>query len=555
MASVARRVRRRRQLEDWKSLPWKDIRKSVFRLQKRIYQAARRNNVKGVHDLQRLLLRSWSARCLAVRRVTQDNRGKRTPGIDGVASLTPRQRMQMVDGLRNLATHTPAPLRRVYIPKPGKKEKRGLSIPTMLDRAFQALVKLALEPEWEARFEPNSYGFRPGRSPHDAIESIFNFIRLKPKYALDADITKCFDRISHDAILDKLHTIQPIERLVRDWLKAGILDHGEMIFPEAGTAQGGPLSPLLANVALHGLETAVCRAAPSKAQPGVIRFADDVVILHHDLDTLHHLRSVAAEWLAGIGLELHPEKTYVSHTLKPHNGQIGFDFLGFHIRQYPVGKHRTRTYRGRPGFKTYIKPSRKALQRQRDKLRDSIQHHRGAPQSALVYVLNPVIQGWANYYQYCVAKHDFQILDNVLYHQLVRWARYRHPRKSGKWCYHRYWREVNGRVRFSDGESVLSYYQTTAITRFVKVQGHKSPYDGDWVYWSTRLGRDPSKPRRVTRLLKRQRGCCALCGLRCTTEDVIEVHHYDENHNNNAFDNLRLMHGHCHDIVHGSRCL
>jgi RNA-directed DNA polymerase len=468
MASVARRMRKRRQLEDWKSLPWKDIQWNVFHLQKRIYRAARRNDVKRVHDLQRLLLRSWSARCLAVRRVTQDNRGKRTAGIDGVASLTPRQRMRMVGDLRNLANHTPAPLRRVYIPKPGKKEMRGLSIPTMLDRALQALVKLALEPEWEARFEPNSYGFRPGRSPHDAIESIFNFIRLKPKYALDADITKCFDRISHSTILDKLHTIQPIQRLVRGWLRAGILDHGEMVFPEAGTAQGGPLSPLLANVALHGLETAVCRAAPSKAQPGVIRYADDVVILHHDLDTLHYLQSVTAEWLAGIGLELHPDKTYISHTLESYNGRVGFDFLGFHIRQYRVGKHRTRTYRGKPGYKTLIKPSRKALQRQRNKLRDSIQHHRGAPQSALVYVLNPVIQGWANYYQYCVAKHDFQILDNTLYHQLTRWARYRHPRKSGKWCYHRYWRKVNGRVRFSDGESVLSFHQTTAVSRFVK---------------------------------------------------------------------------------------
>ena len=159
--------------EDWKTLPWKDIQRNVFRLQRRIYRAARRNDVKRVHDLQWLLLCSWSARCLAVRRVTQDNRGRRTPGVDGVASLTPRQRMRMVDDLQDLTNHTPAPLRRVYIPKPGKKEMRGLSIPTMLDRAYQTLVKLALEPEWEARFEPNSYGFRPGRSPHDAVESVF----------------------------------------------------------------------------------------------------------------------------------------------------------------------------------------------------------------------------------------------------------------------------------------------------------------------------------------------------------------------------------------------
>jgi RNA-directed DNA polymerase len=312
--------------EDWKSLPWKSIQQNVFRHQKRIYQAAGQGDVKRVHDLHRLLLRSWSARCLAVRRVTQDNAeaappcGKRTPGVDGVASLTPRQRIQMLDDLRNLTTHTPAPLRRVYIPKPGKKEMRGLSIPTMLDRAYQALVKLALEPEWEAQFEPNSYGFRPGRSPHDAIEAIFNYIRLKPKYALDADITECFDRISHDTILDKLHTIRPVERWVRRWLQVGILDHGKYIFPETGTAQGGPLSPWLANVALHGLETALRKAAPSKAQPGVIRFADDFVILHHDCDTLKRLITVAQEWLAGIGLELNAKKPRITHALEPYEG-------------------------------------------------------------------------------------------------------------------------------------------------------------------------------------------------------------------------------------------
>ncbi len=462
--------------------------------------------------------------------------------------------MQMADQLRDLS-HEPAPLRRVYIPKPGKSELRPLSIPTMLDQAYQALVKLALEPEWEARFEPNSYGFRPGRSAHDAIEAIFNFMRLKPKYVLDADISKCFDRISHSAILDKLHTIQPIERLVRGWLKADILDHGQTIFPQAGTPQGGPLSPLLANVALHGFETALRQAVPSKSPPGVIRYADDFVALHHDLDTLLHLQSVAAKWLTDIGLELHPDKTHITHTLHPYNGNVGFDFLGFHVRQYPVGKHRTTTYRGKPGFKTIIRPNRKALQRHRDNLRNIICQHRGAPQEGLIHALNLVIQGWANYFQHAVAKYDFQILDNVLYHQLTRWARYRHPRKSGKWCYHRYWREVNGRVRFSDDTSILSFHQTTVVSRFVKVRGDKSPYDGDWVYWSTRLGRDPTKPRRVTRLLERQRGRCALCGLRFTTEDVTEVHHYDGNHANNAFDNLRLLHGHCHDAVHGKRCL
>jgi RNA-directed DNA polymerase len=208
--------------------------------------------------------------------VTQDNRGKRTPGVDGVASLKPEERLTYAHQLRYLTRWTVDPIRRTYIPKPNHPtEKRGLGIPTMRDRAMQALVKLALEPEWEAVFEPNSYGFRPGRSTHDAIEAIFNFIRLKPKFVLDADIEKCFDRISHDGLLAKLHAPQPVMRLIRDWLKAGILEDGQTLFPEAGTPQGGVLSPLLANIALHGFETFVSRNG-RKHRVVVIRYADDV---------------------------------------------------------------------------------------------------------------------------------------------------------------------------------------------------------------------------------------------------------------------------------------
>jgi RNA-directed DNA polymerase len=266
-----------RHTEDWKKLPWKAYQRNVFRLQKRIYQAERRGDHKRVHNLQRLLLRSWSARCLAVRQVSQDNRGKRTPGVDGVASLTPEQRLAYARRLCNLPQKAD-PVRRTYIPKPNNPvEQRPLGIPTMYDRACQALVKRALEPEWEARFEPNSYGFRPGRCAQDAIEAIYNFIRLKPKYVLDADIEKCFDRISHEDLLRKLSATQPITRLVQDWLKAGIVDDGKTIFPEAGTPQGGVASPLLANVALHGLESYLVKNCKHPNKPGVIRYADDFV--------------------------------------------------------------------------------------------------------------------------------------------------------------------------------------------------------------------------------------------------------------------------------------
>ena len=202
---------------------------------------------------------------------------------------------------------------------------------------MQALVKLALEPEWEAKFEPNSYGFRPGRSAHDAIEAIFNAICLKPKYVLDADIEKCFDRISHEALLRKLNAMQPVTRLVRAWLKAGIVDGNEMIFPEAGTPQGGVISPLLANVALHGLE-AIAQAAPRKDRAILIRYADDLVILCADLETLIKLKEVAEEWLATMGLRFKPSKTRIPHTLNEHERNAGFDFLGFNVRQSVLGK-------------------------------------------------------------------------------------------------------------------------------------------------------------------------------------------------------------------------
>jgi len=226
---------------EWNDLNWRVIEQQVFKLQTRIYRAARRADVKAVHRLQRLLMRSWTARCLAVRRVTQDNRGKRTAGVDGIKNLSPARRLQLASLLTLLPTAQPA--RRVWIPKPGTTDKRPLAIPILFDRARQALALLALEPEWEAVFEPHSYGFRPGRSTHDAIEAIFQAIYRKPKYVLDADIAKCFERIDQTALLAKLHTFPRLRRAIKAWLKAGVLD-GETLFPtQAGTPQGGVATP------------------------------------------------------------------------------------------------------------------------------------------------------------------------------------------------------------------------------------------------------------------------------------------------------------------------
>ena len=238
---------------EWKSIPWPKLQRNVFKLQKRIYQSSQRGDIRTVHQLQRLLLSSQSARMLATRRVTQDNRGKNTPGVDKRSRLSPTERVNMAKALH--FGNKPSPLRRVWIPKPRTYEKRPLGIPTLWDRALQAWVKLAMEPEWEAKFEPNSYGFRPGRSCHDAIEAIFSGIVRKPKFVLDADIAKCFDRIDHKALLAKLGTFPSLQRILQGWLRAGVLENQQWFPTESGTPQGGVISPLLANIALHGLET------------------------------------------------------------------------------------------------------------------------------------------------------------------------------------------------------------------------------------------------------------------------------------------------------------
>jgi RNA-directed DNA polymerase len=544
---------------EWKDLPWRKIERQVFKLQKRIYQAARRGDVKAVHRLQRLLTKSWSARCLAVRRVTQDNQGKRTAGVDGVKSLTPPQRLALINQLK--LNTKPQPIRRTWIPKPGTDEKRPLGIATIQDRALQTLVKFALEPEWEAKFEPNSYGFRPGRSCHDAVAAIYLAINKQPRYVLDADIAKCFDRINQKRLIEKLATYPTIRRLVKGWLQVGVMDGDELFPTTEGVPQGGPLSPLLANVALHGLETTIRSTFPTQIvqegkrkrwQPVVVRYADDFVAMHRNPEVIAEIQKIATQWLTDMGLELKPSKTRITHTLTEHHGNVGFDFLGFHIRQYPIGKtHSGRNRQGNLlGFKTIICPSKKAIQRHSQAIREVILQHRNAPQAALIARLNPLIRGWTNYYSTGASSQIFSTMDNLTYLKLQRWAKRRHPNRSGKQIAREYWRLETGHWDFGtrSGHRLLKHAKTPII-RHTKVRGAKTPYDGDWVYWATRRGRHPELPKRVATLLRRQKGKCAWCGLYFKDEDLPEIDHIlpKSQGGKDCYSNWQLLHRHCHD--------
>jgi len=536
---------------EWKDIPWRKLERGVYKLQKRIYRAAERGDKRTVRKLQRLLSKSWSAKCLAVRRVTQDNQGKNTAGVDGVKTLTPEQRLELVGQLevRNKAN----PVRRVWIPKPGKTEKRPLGIPVMYDRVLQGLIKIALEPEWEAYFEANSYGFRPGRGCHDAIEAIFLGMRLKAKWVLDADIAKCFDKIDHKALLEKLNTLPIFRRQIRTWLKAGVIDVGRRYETIEGTPQGGVISPLLANVALHGLEEEVkSLAGNSKAKRHkltIVRYADDFVVMHKDRKMIEKAQRVIAEWLRGIGLELKPEKTKITHTLNGENP--GFNFLGFNIKQYEVGKYYTGTNsNGEPlGFKTIITPSKESIGRHKERLSEVVKGYKNAPQAALISKLNPIIRGWSNYFRTVVSKETYSDMDNYLWEILWNWAKRRHPNKSKHWIANKYWSvDQSGQWQFRSGDVKLGLHRNVEIVRHVKVKGTVSPYDGNLVYWSTRLGKSPELSNRVAILLKKQKGKCNECGLTFREEDKWEVDQIKPLSlgGKDGKDNIQLLHRHCH---------
>ncbi|EHJ14977.1 HNH endonuclease, partial [Crocosphaera watsonii WH 0003] len=446
----------------------------------------------------------------------------------------------------------------------------------MKDRVMQALVKSALEPYWEAQFEGTSYGFRPGRSAHDAITRIYTAINKKARYVLDADIAKCFDKINHDYLLSKVDCPHNIKRIIKQWLECGVMDKGILEETDSGTPQGGVISPLLANIALHGMIKDTENHFPRtkrkedgslhrEYKPKIIRYADDFVVLHEDYDVILQCKTLIAQWLEKVGLELKPEKTSIRHTLKSieHDGKTidpGFDFLGFNIRSYPVGKHHSGKTGGNSkwgieskaiGFKTLIKPSKKKILAHHEAIKEVVKANKKAPQEVLIARLNPIIRGWCNYYRTVTSRETFSSEDSILWNTLRAWTVNRKKKETPLYDalkkYFSYGKQ--GKWTFQTREYVLYHHTETEIKRHTLVKPESSPYDGNWTYWSKRRGTYTGTPARVAKLLKKQKGICPQCKQHFTPEDLIEVDHIipKSKGGKDTYNNLQALHRHCHD--------
>jgi RNA-directed DNA polymerase len=463
----------------WDQIDWTHCERNVRRLQARIVKATQEKRWGKVKVLQRLLTCSFSGKALAVKRVT-DNQGKRTPGVDGKIWSTPASKHKAIGTLRRHG-YCPQPLRRVHIPKANGK-LRPLGIPTMRDRAMQALHLLALLPVAETTADNNSYGFRPERCPADAIGHCFLALRggdsAHAQWVLEGDIRGCFDNIAHEWMLQRIPTDTAV---LRKWLKAGFMENRTLFPTEAGTPQGGIISPTLANLTLDGLQTLLQQRFPVKRVNGVpvnpkihlIRYADDFVITGADKAVLENeVKPLVEQFLHDRGLQLSPEKTCITHI------EQGFDFLGQNLRKFDG--------------KLIIRPSKKNTHNFLEKVRKLVRQHRGASQVNLIGQLNPVIRGWVNYHRHVVALQTFKRVETVLWHILWRWAKGRHPGRTHRWIGSKYWRFGGRRAwefaadtgeRTPEGKPVwvrLVYPTETKIRRYVKVRAEANPLDPQW---------------------------------------------------------------------------
>lgn len=496
----------------WEQVNWRSVERDVRRLRQRIFAAERAGDSARVASLQKLMLRSRSNVLVSVRRVTEHNAGRVTAGIDGKVALTSQDRAELAEHLhRHTSPFRARPVKRIYIPKSNGK-RRPLGIPVIADRAQQNRVRNALEPQWEARFESRSYGFRPGRGCHDAIGVVYQIAKGKnPKrvWVLDADLKAAFDHIGHDFILAEIGSF-PGREMIRGWLKSGVVEKGRYSSTEEGTPQGGGISPVLLNIALHGMEEAVgVRYHTAKGHtgwvrpdsPALVRYADDQLVFCASKEQAEQVRHRLVAWLKPRGLSLNEEKTQVVHL------DQGCDFLSFNVRRY----------RG----KLLIKPSADAMTRIRGRLRAEVRALYGANVAAVTKTLPPIVRGWAAYHRIVVASKAFSALDDYLWRLLYKWAKRTHPTKPKHWVTARYFGRFNrareDRWVFGDRETgiYVPKFSWTKIVRHVMVNGGASPDDPDLAqYWADRRrkGNPPPLNGVGLHLVKRQKGRCAECG-------------------------------------------
>jgi RNA-directed DNA polymerase len=546
-----------REAAEWYAIDWQAVNRNVRRLQVRIVQATKASRWGKVQALQRLLTHSYSGEVSAVRRVTE-NKGKKTPGVDKEIWDTPEKKIQAVHALKRRG-YQPQPLRRVYIPKSDGTTMRPLGIPTMKDRAQQALYLLALDPVVETTADNNSYGFRQQRSCADAIEQCFNTLsKPNPQWILEGDIKSCFDRISHDWLLAHV----PMDRaILQKWLKAGYMDKHVLHETTDGTPQGGIISPALSNCALDGLERLLKEKFPTKkplssggkfACVNLIRYADDFIITGRTKELLEgEIKPLVEQFLQERGLELSPAKTVITHVEK------GFDFLGQNVRKYPNGK-------------LLIKPSKKSVKTFLGGIRKTIRAARGMSAADLIRILNPKIRGWANYHRHVVSTRTFARVDYHIFSSLWQWARRRHPNKNTRWRKQKYFASRRGRdwsffgEKWDDQGQPIQVWlrpaRRTPIKRHVKVKGDANPYDpADAAYFEQREAAHMQDTFRGTRTLRflwhEQRGLCPVCNTKITRITGWRLHHCVSRvmGGSQSAENRVLLHPECHDRVHRLR--